>query len=201
VISPAIVDPDRRRILRLSLLTLVPALIQRGETAVAAGGAGPERDFDFFLGTWDVHHRRLKKRLANNDEWEEFEGSTHCESLLGGIANLNDSVSQRASGVFRGLGLRAFDAKTQTWADWWLDGRNPTKIDIPGAGRFANGVGTFLSDDTFEGRPIKVRGLWSRITPASFQWEQAFSPDGGKTWETNWVMRYTRTAPARAGLR
>ena len=69
-------------------------------------GAGPEHDFDFFLGSWKVAHRRLKKRLANNNEWEEFEGATRCESILGGIANFNDSVSYRASGTSRGMGLR-----------------------------------------------------------------------------------------------
>jgi hypothetical protein len=69
---------------------------------------------------------------------------------------------------------------------------NPTQIAVEGTGTFANGVGTFLSDDTFEGKPIKVRGLWSNVTPDSFQWEQAFSVDGGKSWETNWVMRHDR---------
>lgn len=197
------IDPDRRRVMRMSLLAAalpsVIALGKAGETCAAdagkvASGAGSAHDFDFFLGTWEVKHQRLKKRLANNTEWEEFAGSTTCQSILGGIANLNDSVSQRTSGTFRGMGLRAFDAKTNTWADWWLDGSNPTKIDVPGVGRFANGVGTFLSDDTFDGKPIKVRGLWSDITPNSLQWAQAFSPDGGKTWETNWVMRYTRVS-------
>jgi len=141
-----------------------------------------------------VKHRRLKKRLAGNNEWEEFDSTTKCQSLFGGMANLNESISNRASGSARGLGLRAFDAKTNSWADWYLSASNPLTIDAPGIGRFANGVGTFLSDDTFEGKPIKVRGIFSPITPTTAQWEQAFSPDGGITWETNWVMRYTRTA-------
>lgn len=158
------------------------------------GGAGSEHDFDFFLGSWKVSHRRLKVRLANNNDWEEFGGATECRPLLGGTANLNDSIVNRPGGSYRGLGLRAYDAKTSTWADWYLSTRNPTTIDVPGIGRFANGVGTFLSDDTHDGKLVKVRGLWSHITPNSLQWEQAFSPDGGKTWETNWVMRYTRIA-------
>jgi len=59
-------------------------------------------------------------------------------------------------------------------------------------GNFQNGVGTFNGDDTFNGKPIKVRFIWSKITASSAQWEQAFSPDGGKSWETNWVMDFTR---------
>jgi hypothetical protein len=193
---------DRRRLMQLSLAA-IPTLVTLSKPISAVAekapkpalrGAGPEHDFDFFLGTWHVKHRRLKQRLANNNEWEEYDGSTHCQSILGGFANMNDSIAHRSSGTYSGLGLRAFDAKTNSWADWYLDGRDPTKIDTPGVGRFHNGVGTFLSDDTFEGMPITVRGIFSSLTADSMQWEQAFSPDGGKTWETNMVLRYTRTA-------
>jgi hypothetical protein len=191
---------DRRRLLQLSLAA-VPSLLLLGSASACAedfaktvGGTGPQHDFDFFLGTWNVKHRRLKKWLVGNKDWEEFDGTTHCQSILGGIANMNDSVVNRSGGSYRGLGLRAYDAKTNNWADWYLDGRDPTQIDAPGIGRFANGVGTFFSDDTFEGKPVKLRGMFSPITPTSAQWEQAYSADGGKTWETNWLMRYTRTA-------
>jgi len=195
-------NPGRRRIMQLSLV-VIPALMALGKTgsALAAelakpatSGAGPQHDFDFFLGSWNVRHRRLKKRLADNHDWEEFDGSTHCQSLLGGIVNLNESISHRAGVARRGMGLRGFDAKTNTWADWYLDANDPTSLGVPGLGRFADGIGTFLSDETFEGRPVKVRGIFTPISSSSAQWEQAFSPDDGRTWETNWVMRYTRTA-------
>lgn len=191
--------PDRRQLMRL--LAAVPALMALTGNTLAAdvakpasAGTGPEHDFDFFFGVWRVRHRRLKQRLAGNDEWEEFDGSTECRPILGGHANLNDSIVHRGSGTYRGMGLRAFNAKTNTWADWYLDGRDPTKVDVHGVGRFANGVGTFLSEDVFEGRPIEVRGVFSSLTPDTMQWEQAFSADGGDTWETNYVMRYTRIA-------
>lgn len=192
-------DFERRRVMQLSLCALLPGALPStigavlaSSTPPAPGGSGPQHDFDFFLGSWRVQHRRLKKRLANNDEWEEFEGSTRCESILGGLANFNDSVSTRSGRTYRGLGLRAYDAKSNTWADWWLDGSNPARIDAPGVGRFDKGVGTFLSDEDFEGRPVKVRGIFTSIRPGLAQWEQAFSPDEGRMWETNWVMRYTR---------
>lgn len=195
-------DPDRRRMMQLSLLAAVSGLMPLGGTGSAAArdigkdaatGAGSVRDFDFFLGAWQVRHRRLKERLAGSNEWEEFDGICRVVPLLGGSCNINERVVNRPDGAYRGLGLRAFDPKTGTWADWNLDARDPHRIDVPIIGRFQDGIGTFVSDDTFRDRPIKVRGLWSRITPTSLQWEQAFSPDGGKTWETNWVMRYTRT--------
>lgn len=193
------VNPERRFLMQASLLALLPGLISSGSavagiTTKAAAGetAAHAHDFDFFLGSWRVSHRRLRQRLVNNNEWEEFDGTTRCQSLLGGIANMNDSVVNRPGRFSRGLGLRAFDARTNTWADWYLSSSNPTEIGAPGLGRFANGVGTFFSDETFEGRPIKVRGIFSPLTADSLQWEQAFSPDEGKTWETNWVMTYVR---------
>ena len=89
--------------------------------------------------------------------------------------------------------LRAFDAKTRLWAIWWLDGRDAHRaLDPPLKGRLRDGVGTFDADDTFNDRPIRVRYIWSQITPTSAHWEQAFSPDGGTTWETNWISDFRR---------
>jgi hypothetical protein len=190
---------DRRRVMQLSLATMA-ALIASSRTADAATdelsqlGAGARHDFDWFFGSWNVKHRRLNRRLVNSNEWEEFEGSTRCQPILGGIANFNDGIVKRSGSTHYGMGLRAFDSKANIWRDWYLDGRDPTKIEVHGAGRFANGVGTFSYDDTFEGRAIKVRGIFTSIKADLAQWEQAFSPDGGKTWETNYVMRYMRIA-------
>jgi hypothetical protein len=193
---------DRRRVLQLSLAAM-PTLLMLSRTSSAAAEHGAKsadsassagREFDFFLGNWKVRHRRLKKRLANSNDWEEFDGTSSCQSLLGGIVNLNESVMHRPTGTSRGMGIRAFDAKTGAWADWYLSGQDPTNIGDPGMGRFAHGAATFLSEEIYQGTPVTVRGLWSQITPTSFQWDQAFSTDGGKTWETNWIMRHTRVA-------
>jgi hypothetical protein len=183
---------SRRHLMRLPLLATLPGVaLSLSSAGVLA--ATRSSDFDFFIGDWRVSHRRLKKRLANSNDWEEFEGTSRCQSLLGGVVNLNESVVRRPGGTTRGMGIRAFDARMNQWTDWYFSDSNPTQIAVEGTGTFANRVGTFLNDDTYEGRPIKVRGLWSRVTPDSFQWEQAFSADGGKSWETNWVMRHVRT--------
>jgi hypothetical protein len=93
------------------------------------------------------------------------------------------------------MGIRAFDPEAGTWSIWWLDGRYPGRIDPPVHGGFKDGVGTFIGDDVLNGKPIKMRFRWTNITPTSAHWEQAFSPDGGKTWETNWSMEFRRAAP------
>ena len=149
-------------------------------------------DFNFLFGRWNVHHRRLKERLAASQEWVEFEGTLVAQSLMDGNANVDDNVLYFPGATYRAVSLRSFDSKTGEWSIWWLDGRNPAVLDTPVRGSFENERGVFYADDTFNGRPIRVRFIWSQITATSCRWEQAFSPDGGRWWETNWIMDFTR---------
>ena len=149
-------------------------------------------DFEPLVGSWRVHHKRLKERLNGCTEWEEFEGMCTLRSLMDGQANVDDNVLHLPSGTYRAASFRTFDPKTKLWAIWWFDGRNPHQLEPPVVGRFEAGVGTFMCDDTLRGEPIKVRFTWSDTTSPQPRWEQAFSPDGGKTWETNWMMGFTR---------
>jgi len=184
------IDLDRRQL--LALFAAVPGLIAVGSAQATASAPHVPRDFDAFLGKWQVRHRRLKQRLVGSNDWEEFDGTSHWQSILGGSANFNESVVHRAGETYQSLGLRAYDAKTQVWTDWSLSGRDPTQITVDGVGRFANGIGTFFADDTFDGKPVRVRGSFTPLTARSMRWEQAFSPDGGRTWETNYVMEHAR---------
>lgn len=149
-------------------------------------------DFDFFFGCWNVSHRRLQKRLAGDTNWDEFGGTCEVRPLLGGLGNVDDNVIELPGGAYRAATVRTFDPATRQWSIWWIDGRNPLTIDVPVRGAFIDGVGTFLCEDVFDGRPIQVRFLWSRMMENSARWEQAFSLDGGTSWETNWVMEFAR---------
>lgn len=150
-------------------------------------------DFDFLVGHWQVHHRKLKQRLVNNHEWVEFEGTLFSQPLMGGYANVDDDVFDVPGGAYRGVAPRSFDAKSRQWSIWWMDSRTPTApMDPPVKGSFHNGVGTFYADDTENGKAIRIRFIWSKITITSCHWEQAYSPDGGKTWETNWLQDLKR---------
>jgi len=160
------------------------------QTDSAAPGV---HDFDFLVGYWRVHHRKLKARLANNHEWVEFEGTLYSQPLMGGYSNVDDLVLNVPGAPYRGVALRSFDPKSEQWLIWWLDSRTPLgPLDPPMRGGFKNGVGTFYGDDTLNGKPVRARFIWSGITPTSCHWEQAYSPDGGKTWETNWVQDIRR---------
>ena len=88
--------------------------------------------------------------------------------------------------------MRSFDPETRAWSIWWLDGRNPHRLDPPVVGGFTGTTGVFLTDDMLDGRPIKVRFIWTVEPGRNPTWEQAFSPDGGATWETNWTMEFVR---------
>lgn len=149
-------------------------------------GATAPRDFDFEVGDWRVAHRYLR---AATKEWVPVDGTCDAGPLMGGWANLEEHVI----GAYRAVGLRAYDPKTAEWSIWWLDGRDPAgALDPPVRGKFENGVGTFYGDLTLDGKPARVRFVWSRVTPTTARWEQAYSTDAGKTWETNWTMDFRR---------
>jgi hypothetical protein len=151
-----------------------------------------ENDFDFFIGHWQVAHHRLQERLVDCKVWVDFEGTTHVQKILGGMGNMDDNMLQLPDGPYFAVTLRTFDAYKQQWSIWWLDGRYPGQLDVPMVGRFVNGVGTFYADDNFNGKPIRVRFLWTQRSADQPRWEQAFSADAGASWETNWVMDFTR---------
>lgn len=159
----------------------------------AADRPGGINAFDARPGDWTVRHRRLKARLAGSDEWVDFDGVQTWWPTLGGAGNLDDNLFAMPGGPYGGVTLRAYDLKTGLWSIWWLDGRDPHgNLEPPMKGRFADGVGTFYADDVLRGKPIKVRFIWSNLTASTAHWEQAFSPDGGETWETNWISDFTR---------
>jgi hypothetical protein len=159
-------------------------------TQAAASNLTGLHDFDFEFGEWRVHHR--VKRAADG-QWSEFDGTCSDRGLMDGWANVEDHMFNKSTGVTRGVGLRAYDPKTGQWAIWWIDGRDPFgALDPPVKGRFDNGVGTFYSDSMIDGKLIRARFIWSHITPTTAHWEQAFSSDAGKTWETNWIMEFQR---------
>ena len=163
-------------------------------TAQAASPPGPH-DFDFLAGEWQVRHRYLRA-TDTGTQWANAVGTCSHRLFTDSWANLEEHVIDAPGGSYRAVALRSYDVKSREWAIWWLDGRDPAgKIDPPMKGRFEKGVGTFYGELDVNGTRTSVRFIWSRITASSAQWEQAYSSDGGRTWETNWIMQFSR-APA-----
>ncbi len=150
------------------------------------------RDFDFLIGRWHDRHRRLRERLKGSTSWEEFEGTTVHRKILGGLGNISEHSMDRAAGQMTAVSLRFFDPSAQQWSIYWATSVHAA-LETPMIGGFEQGRGEFYAQELFEGRHIFSRFIWSDITATSCHWEQAFSDDGGKTWETNWIWDLTRS--------
>jgi hypothetical protein len=154
--------------------------------------AGDAHDFDFFAGTWRSTQRRLKARNVGSADWDEFPAHLVCRQYLGGTAN-TDEVAFPTKG-WSGMTVRTFDVAKRQWSIYWINGKKGILELPPVVGGFIGDRGEFYGEDTDDGRPIKVRFVWTRLGPDRAHWEQAFSYDG-KSWETNWVNEFDRVRP------
>ena len=149
-------------------------------------------DFDFFFGNWNGQQRRLRERLNNCTEWEEFTSTTIAQPILDGIGNIDEVTMYRESGKSKGFTLRTYDPETQEWYIYWATSLGGF-LGTPQVGKFdGNGRGEFYDFVPFAGGHVYCRFIWTVTGAETCRWEQAFSADGGTTWETNWTMDFTR---------
>lgn len=159
---------------------------------MSASPTGRAGDFDFLAGSWTIKNRRLTTRWVGSDDWELFDGDATCWTVLGGLGSIEEL--RIPAGQPRGLGIRLLDTDKGLWSDHWVGSGQGVIVPSPMWGEFNNGVGTFIATDDRDGDiAIHSRGVWDRITATSCRWHQAFSRDGGATWEDNWFMDWTRT--------
>ena len=153
-----------------------------------------QHDFDFEIGSWKIHLKRLQGRLVGSNTWVEFDGTSVTRKVWDGRANLEEFEVDSPTGHIEGLTLRLYNPQTRQWSLYWANGQHGA-IDGPATvGEFKNGRGEFYDTEPSgpNGRSILVRFVWSQITPNSAHFEQSFSDDGGKTWEVNWITDQTR---------
>ncbi len=148
-------------------------------------------DFDFEVGRWKVRHRRLREWLKGATDWEAFEGIALSRKVLGGLGIIDEITNERASGPTQGMTVRLFDPQAQQWSIYITDNVHGT-LTPPMIGGFQQGRGAFYAHEPIGGQHLLSRFLWMDITPTSYRWEQAFSADGGSTWETNWIQEHIR---------
>lgn len=166
----------------------------------AAAPRDGQRDFDFEIGSWKTKLSRRLRPLTGSDTWVEYRGTTVVRKVWNGGANLVELEVEGPSGRIEGLSLRLYNPEARQWS---LNFSNRTggTLSPPVIGEFKNGRGEFYGQDSLNGRAILVRFVISDITQDSCRFEQAFSDDGGKTWEVNWVAIDTRvgneSVPAR----
>src|ERR1700733_1837445 len=156
-----------------------------------------QHDFDFAVGTWKFHLKRLKRRLAGSTEWVELDGTTDCRKVLDGRAEVEEMNVESADKRLhiQGLALRLYNPESHQWSIYWANAADGILEQNPLVGQFTNGRGEFYNQQVYEGRAIYARFIWSGVTTDSPHFEQAFSTDGGKTWETNWITDQTKEKP------
>ena len=161
----------------------------QGELKMTASPNSSPNDFDFLVGKWKMHNRRLNKRLENCKDCTEFDSWDENSKILSGTADVDTYSTTEMPGQegkrFEGLTVRLFNPKTRLWSLYWV-ASNVGVLDPPVVGSFENNVGHFFCKDTFNGKPIIMMFRWDARDKERPVWSQAFSPDGGKTWEWNW---------------
>jgi hypothetical protein len=150
-----------------------------------------QHDFDFEIGAWKTHLRRLVHPLTNSNSWVEYDGTTGVSRIWNGKANLVELEADGPGGHFQGLNLRLYNPQSHQWSLNFANSNDGT-LTQPTIGEFKNGRGEFFDQETFNGRAVFVRFVISDITSNSCRFEQSFSDDGGKTWEVNWIAIDTR---------
>src|SRR5882757_9191703 len=159
----------------------------------AAAQRDGQHDFDFEVGRWKIHLKRLNDRLVGSTTWIEFDGTSVTRRVWDGRADLEEFEVDSPTGHIEGMTLRLYDPQTHQWSLYWATSKSGA-LGQPTIGEFKNGRGEFFDTEPSgpNGRSILVRFVWSDITPNSAHFEQSFSDDGGKTWEVNWITDQTR---------
>jgi hypothetical protein len=150
-----------------------------------------QHDFDFEIGSWNIHLSRLQDRLAGSTTWVDFDGTSVTRKVWNGRANLEECETDSSQGHIEGLTLRLYNPQSHQWSIYWANGKDGI-LAQPMIGEFKNGRGEFFDQEPWKGRAVYVRFIWSDTNTKSPHFEQAFSDDGGKTWEVNWITNQTR---------
>jgi hypothetical protein len=150
-----------------------------------------QHDFDFEFGSWTAHLKRLLHPLSGSNEWVEYDGTSVVRRVWDGRANLGELEVDGPKGHIEGITLRLFHPESHQWSLHWASSKGGS-FSTPAVGQFKDGHGEFMDQEDFDGKSILVRFIFSDVTSTSFHTEQAFSADGGKTWETNWIANFTK---------
>jgi hypothetical protein len=195
-------SPSRIRtylLLCCMILILQPGQAFTRQPTDAAGpgshGTSAERDgqhdFDFEIGSWKTHLWRLVHPLTGSRTWVEYQGTSIVRKVWNGRANLVELEVDGPAGHIEGLNLRLYNPPSHQWSLNFASSSSGT-FGQPTIGEFKNGRGEFFDQESFNGRAILVRFVVSNIGADSARFEQAFSDNGGKTWEVNWIAIDTR---------
>ena len=181
-------------LLLLIVILLAPSNAQTASNPANLSQRDGSHDFDFLIANWKAHVRRLPDRLNNSTIWIEYEGISNHKKLLDSNANFEefDVTSTDKKLRIKAQTLRLYNPTSHQWSIYLVDLDKGTLSLPPVVGQFTDNRGEFFDQEDFKGRAILVRYVWLNIPPNSARMEQSFSPDGGKTWEVNWICELSR---------
>lgn len=153
-----------------------------------------QHDFDFNFGTWNSHIKRILDPLSGSSKSIELNGTVTVRKVWGGRAQLEEIEADGPNGHWEGLTLFLYNPQAHQWSQSFVNS-NSGVLTVPSIGAFKDGRGELFASDTFNGRAILVRGVWSDIKPDSHRYEESYSDDGGKTWAPAFIATLTRAKP------
>ncbi len=153
-----------------------------------------QHDFDFVVGTWKSHLRRLQKPLTGSTTWVEGEGTIIVRKIWNGRGNLEEVELTTPAGHLQGLTLRLYNPEARQWRLYWSNASQGVLTQPVSIGEFKDGVGEFYDQEMINDNIVLVRHRFTDVTPTSYHFEQAFSGDRGQTWEANWIADVTQTS-------
>jgi len=168
----------------------------RVESQTTTSERDGQHDFDFALGSWKAHLKRLEHPLTGSKTWVEFDGTFVARKVWDGRAMIEEVELDSPGGHMEGLTLRLYNSQTYQWSIYWANSKNGAMDPSPQVGQFKNGRGEFYGTDTLNGKFIYVRFVWTNTNTNTPHFEQSYSDDGGKTWEVNWMTDQTRISDA-----
>jgi hypothetical protein len=192
------------KFLRLAVLWVLAGAVNCIPPPAAAAGepAAPtppairdgQHDFDFNIGTWKTHIKRVLDPWSSSPKSIELNGTVTVRKVWDGRAQLEEIETEGPNGHWEGLTLFLYNPLAHQWSQSFVN----SKIGIlaaPLIGSFKDGRGELFSTDTFNDRSILVRGVWSDIKPGSHHFEESYSNDGGKTWAPAFIANLTQDKP------
>jgi hypothetical protein len=151
-------------------------------------------DFDFLIGDWKAHVKRLPERLVGSNKWVEYDGISRHKKLLDSNANFEefDVQGHEPGQHIKAQTLRLYNPESRQWSIYLVDLDKGELSLPPVVGEFSGKRGEFFDQEQWKGRAVLVRYVWQDLSPTSARMEQSFSPDGGKNWEVNWICELSR---------
>jgi hypothetical protein len=178
------------RLIFAGIVCLVTASPRAAPAAATARDGS--HDFDFNLGVWKTHVARLVQPLSRSKNWANYDGTSVVRPFWHGKASVFELEVTGPAGRIEGVGVRLYNPQTRQWSLNWASSRTAAFQQPPTLGAFRDGRGEFTDHETYDGKPITVRNRFLDIAVDSSRFEQAFSADNGRTWQTNWIMTFAR---------